>query len=283
LDADLVTADQHVAVHRKRAIVVAATFGALVYLIFFALIMSLTVWWAPLWVAPVVSLLVAAIWIGIAWFNAASAVLDLSEVEPAEGPQAARLINAATGLSGAAGISMPDMYVVDDPAINAMATGRDSRNASVVVTSGLLNELDLVELEAVLALVFHRIKTGQIGPETLAVATYGAVAVLGESVDQWMAVQRILLSPMPLIEKVLVALHPADDEPIADIASTLITRYPPALASALEKMEGRSALAMGTRVTAHLWVAPPVNVATKTATAGVHKPLRDRVAVLREL
>jgi heat shock protein HtpX len=175
------------------------------------------------------------------------------------------------------------MYIVDDTAVNAMATGRTSREAAIVVTSGLLDAMDVVELESVLALIFYRIKSEQIAPETFLVPTVGASAVLAEQVDGMAWLQKLLFTPMPVIERIVGWMHPPNDEFEIDMASTLFTRYPPALATALQKMDGRSALALGAAVTAHLWLAPSLNVATRPETAGVHKSLRERVAVLQEL
>jgi heat shock protein HtpX len=273
--------DRH-AENRSRLVALTAGFFALVFVLVTVITLLLTFWITP-FIAPIVGLVVAAAWVAISWKSARSAVLDLSDVEPADERRHARLFNAAAALSATTGVQPPEMYIVDDPAINAMAAGTNAREAAVVVTSGLLDNLEVVEIEAVLALIFFRIKSDQIVPETFAVPTIGVSAVLAEQLDNIAWLQRLLFAPMPLIERVLMWLHPADSEFEIDIASTLINRYPPALASALEKMIGRSALAMGTAVTAHLWLAPPVNVATQPESAGVHKPLRERVAVLQEL
>jgi heat shock protein HtpX len=268
--------------NRSRLFTLAGGFFASVFVITTIVVLALTFWLSPL-IGPVVGLAVAGVWTFLAWKSGRSTVLDLSDVEAADERRHARLFNAAAALSASTGVSPPEMYVVDDPAINAMATGTDPRQAAIVVTSGLVNDLDVVEIEAVLSLVFFRIKSGQIVPETFVVPTFGAGVVLAEQLDDLTWLQRLLCLPSPLIDRLLAWLHPADSEFETDIASTLTTRYPPALASALEKMMGRSALAMGTSVTAHLWMAPPVNVATRPESAGVHKPLRDRVAVLQEL
>jgi heat shock protein HtpX len=268
--------------NRNRLFVLAGGFFVTVMVVTTVVALVLT-FWLSLVIGPIIGFLVASTWTFAAWKSARSTVLDLSDVEPASERRHARLFNAAAALSASTGVAPPEMYIVDDPAINALATGTDPRRAAIVVTSGLVQSLEVVEIEAVLSLVFYRIKSGQIVPETFVVPTVGASAVLAEQLDNIVWLQRLLFLPMPFIDRVLAWLHPADAEFETDIASTLTTRYPPALASALEKMMGRSALAMGTAVTAHLWMAPPVNVATRPESAGVHKPLRDRVAVLQEL
>lgn len=274
--------DDRLAQNRRRLVILAAGFFAWVFFVSTIVALILTAWISP-FIGPVIGLVVAAVWVGIAWTSGRSSILDLSDVEPADERRHARLFNAAAALSATTGVAPPEMYIVDDPAINAMATGLQAQKAAIVITSGLLDNLDVVEVEAVLALIFHRIKSEQILAETFVVPTFGVSAVLGEQMDNVAWLQRLLFAPMPLVERILAWLHPADADFEIDIASTLITRYMPALASALQKMEGRSALAMGAAVTAHLWLAPLVNVATRPETASVHKPLRERVAVLREL
>lgn len=274
--------EDRLAENRRKLFTLALGFFASVFVVTTIFWLILTAWISPL-IAPVLGLLVAGIWVGVAWKSSRSTVLDLSDVEPADERRHARLFNTAAALSATTGVNPPEMYIVDDPAINAMATGSNSRQAAIVVTSGLLENLEVVEIEAVLSLIFFRIKSEQIVAETFAVPTVGASVVLAEQMDNVGWLQRVLFAPLPLVERVMVWLHPAEAEFETDIASTIITRYPPALASALAKMEGRSALAMGTVVTAQLWLAPPVNVATRPQSAGLHKPLRERVAVLQEL
>lgn len=274
--------EDRLAENRRRLVILAAGFAAWVFVISTVIVLVLTFWISP-YIAPVIGVVISGSWTLISWKSARSTVLDLSDVEPANERKHARLFNAAAALSASTGVVPPEMYIVDDTAVNAMATGRSSREAAIVVTSGLLDVMDVVELESVLALIFYRIKSEQIAPETFVVPTFGASAVLAEQVDGLGWLQKLLFSPMPFIERIVAWMHPVNDEFEIDMASTLFTRYPPALATALEKMDGRSALALGAAVTAHLWLAPPLNVATRLETAGVHKPLRERVAVLQEL
>lgn len=268
--------------NRRRAYFLVAGFAFVVFVLVTLVSLLLVGWFVPIF-APAIGLLAAVIWVTLAWKGARSTVLELSDAEPADEVRHARFFNSAAALSVLTGVAPPELYVVDDPGVNAMATGTKVRDSAVVVTTGLLENLDVVELEAVLALLFQRIKSEEILAETLAVPTVGGTAAWGERLDDSPFLQKILMSPMPAVERLLAWLHPAESEFEVDMASTLITRYPPALASALNKMDGRSALALGTPVTAHLWLAPPVNVALRPSVAALHKPLSERVAVLQEL
>src|SRR5213075_2084860 len=90
------------------------------------------------------------------------------------------LYNLVEGLCIASGLPMPRVYIVDDPAPNAFATGRDPRHAAIAVTSGLLEKMDRVELEGVLAHELSHIRNYDILVSTLAVTLVGAVAMLAD-------------------------------------------------------------------------------------------------------
>jgi heat shock protein HtpX len=164
----------------------------------------------------------------------------------------ARLVNLVAGLCVAAGLPEPRLYVVDEPAPNAMSAGRGSRHGSVVVTSGLLDVLDRVELEGVVAHELSHLRDGSAGPATLAVPVLGFL--------------------LPLSAPLLQALCGPWREHHADAAAVQLTRYPPGLASALEKVaaDQRPTRAARKRV-AHLWLKAP------------GASLDERIAVLREL
>ena len=257
-----------------------AGFGACVFVVITVLFLLVQ----AKYLAPVVGIVVAAVWIAIAALRADNVVLDLSEVEPASEKDHARLFNVVAGLCSTMGVPAPALYIVEDPALNAMATGRDDHHGSLVFTTGAIEQLSVVELEALSALLLYRLKAGDVGAQTIVVPTVGISAVLAEVADKWDWLRRILLVPMPLIQRTMIKLHPAREELETDVAAVQFTRYPPALATALEKMDGHSVLAMGSLVTAHLWAAPPLSVAARPPNAAlVHAPLRERIAVLQEL
>lgn len=166
----------------------------------------------------------------------------------------ARLLNLVDGLSTGAGVRHPSVIVVDSPGLNAMAFGTSAGKAAVAVTSGLLAELDRIELEAVLAEELYLIRHQETAPATVLAATFG----LGRQ----------------------LAIRP-DRDNVADQGAVSLTRYPPGLASALEKMERKGCAVEGQPAwMAHLWLVDP----RPGAPAGPGRlPLRDRVEALREL
>jgi heat shock protein HtpX len=166
----------------------------------------------------------------------------------------ARLWNLAEGLSINAGLRQPRLRVIDSPGLNAMAAGTRADRAIVGVTSGLLAELDRIELEAVLAEELIQIRYHETLPATVVAATFGVGRV--------------------------IALRP-DADADADQAAVALTRYPPALASALEKLKAKGADVAGQPATlAHLWLADPRSGA---APGRGRLTIGERVEALREL
>jgi heat shock protein HtpX len=177
---------------------------------------------------------------------------------PADPVVDARLHNLVDGLGGGAGVPKPELLVVDDAAPNALAFGTDPRHAALAVTSGLLATLSRVELEGVLARELAVIKAHETAPATVAVALLRVLGPIGP-VAAW--VRRTALGTSAVA---------------VDASGVAITRYPPGLAAALEKLRADGAsVRAGSAATAHLWVVPPDPT--------LHPPLEERIEALREL
>src|SRR5215211_6449295 len=125
-------------------------------------------------VAIVVSAGVAA----VSYWKADAIALAVSRAKPADPETYKRLHNLVEGLCIASGLPKPGVYVIDDPAPNAFATGRNPRHAAIAVTTGLLEKMNRVELEGVLAHELSHIRNYDILVSTLAVTLVGAVALL---------------------------------------------------------------------------------------------------------
>lgn len=264
--------------HHQRARALALLFAIVVFFVTWAVTAAVVGWWGI-----ALGLVAAGIWTGMAWSKSGDAVLDLSDAAAADEHAHARLFNTTAGLCTAMGVAPPSLYVVDDPGLNVLATGTDTRSASLVVTEGVLDEFSVLELEAVVAFGLHRIKSGIVVPETLVVTTVGAALVLSEAADSkpWLA--RLLELPAAPILGIISRIRPPRQDVADDLATVGYTRSPPALASALEKMSGHSALAVAPKVIAHLWMAPPLGTSARSQLADLHTSLDERVAVLREL
>jgi Zn-dependent protease with chaperone function len=202
----------------------------------------------------VVLVVALAAWARLAGERAVQRGLSRLGAHPADPIADARVCNLVDGLSAVAGLVPPKVMIVDTEGLNALASGRRSGSGVLAVTSALLGELELIELEAVLAEALVQIRRGDTVPATMVVATFG-------------------------VGRRMVA--PAQRDALADQAGVRLTRYPPALAAALEKIEAKGAeVPDAPAYMSHLWLADPG--------AGVQHdparlPLRERIEALREL
>ena len=246
------------------------------------------------------------------YWKADAIALRVSRAEPADPAVYARLHNLVEGLCIAGGLPKPGVYVVDDPAPNAFATGRDPEHAAIAVTTGLLDKLNRVELEGVVAHELSHIKNYDILVSTLAVTMVGAVALItdlairmmwwnggrvdrrgdrGDSANPLALVGFALLILAPLVAKAMQAAISRRRETLADVSACQLTRYPPGLISALEKLqEDTTVTHSASTATAHLWIEQPMSgVGDRGKLESVHRmfdthpPLEERIALLREL
>jgi heat shock protein HtpX len=259
----------------------------------------------------------AAVAAFLSYWKSDSIALAMSRAKPADPVAYARLHNLVEGLCIASGLPKPRVYIVEDQAPNAFATGRNPEHAAIAVTTGLLEKLNRVELEGVLAHELSHVKNYDILVSTLAVTMVGIVAILADigvrmlwwgggrrqygSDDQHAAGAGLILIPAmillilaPIIAKVMQAAVGRRRESLADMSGVEMTRYPPGLISALEKLKADSTVVAGhSRATAHLWIEEPAPTDDDAGRVGflnrmnrlfaTHPPLEERIAALREL
>jgi len=216
------------------------------------------------------------------------------------------------GLCIASGLPKPRVYVIDDPAPNAFATGRDPKHAAIAVTSGLLEKMNRVELEGVVAHELSHIKNYDILVSTLAVTLVGAVALLSNLAIRMMwwnggrerrdgdhrdggnplaLIGFVFLILSPIAAKAMQAAVSRRRETLADVSACQMTRYPPGLISALEKLkEDTTVTHSASAATAHMWIEQPMSGVADHGKLGMwnrmfdtHPPLEERIALLREL
>ncbi len=202
----------------------------------------------------------AIVWAAVAatgWLGSGAVVLRLAggAPPPLDAPRPARLANLVESVAVAIGIPEPALIVVDDPAPNALVTGPDPRRATLVVTSGLLDRLDRLALEAVIAQQLSIIRAGTTRGRDVAVAILGTAGQL--------------VPPLGRLAARAVDVAAGGG---ADVAAVTITRYPPGLLAALD------AVAAGPEVSASaalapLWFVPP----------GRRQQLALRLDTMREL
>ncbi|CAN5512423.1 zinc metalloprotease HtpX [soil metagenome] len=246
------------------------------------------------------------------YWKADSIALAVSRAKPADREQYRRLYNLVEGLCIAGGLPEPRVYIVDDPAPNAFATGRNPNHAAIAVTTGLLEKLNRVELEGVVAHELSHIKNYDILVSTLAVTLVGAVALITDIAIRMLwwnggRVRRsgdrngggnplaivgfVLLIVAPIIAKAMQATISRRRETLADISACQLTRYPPGLISALEKLRDDTTVThSASTATAHLWIEQPMAGVGDRGRLGsmhrlfdTHPPLEERIALLKEL
>ena len=262
--------------------------------------------------ATIIALLVAGALAFGSYWQADKIALAVSRAHPADEREYARLHNIVEGLCIASGLPKPGVYIVDDPAPNAFATGRNPKHASIAVTTGLLEKMNRVELEGVVAHELSHIRNYDILVSTLAVTMVGAVALLGDIAirTMWWTGGRVrrsgdhnntnyplalvgflLLSLAPIAAKAMQAAVSRLRETLADVSACQMTRDPPGLISALEKLqEDTTVTHSASTATAHLWIEQPMSGVGDSGRLGgthrmfdTHPPLEERIALLREL
>lgn len=263
-------------------------------------------------VATILALVAAGLIAFLSYWKADKIALAVSRAKPADGPEYARLHNVVEGLCIASGLPKPGVYIVHDSAPNAFATGRNPKHASIAVTTGLLEKMNRVELEGVVAHELSHIRNYDILVSTLAVTLVGAVALLsdiairtmwwnggrvrrdgdrGDSGNPLAIVGFILLILAPLAAKAMQAAISRQRETLADVSACQMTRYPPGLISALEKLQADTTVThSASTATAHLWIEQPMSgvgdagrLRRSHSMFDTHPPLDERIALLREL
>jgi heat shock protein HtpX len=256
--------------------------------------------------AVVVSMTMAA----AGYFASDKIVLTISRARPATKEEFPYLYNVVEGLAIAAGLPAPKCYVIDDTAPNAFAAGRKPETAVICVTTGILEKLNRVELEGVIAHEMSHIKNFDVRLQTLVVVMAGIVALLSD----WMLrsflwgggrrrggrsrggsggaggililVGLALAVLSPFIATIIQLAVSRKREFLADASGAMLTRYPAGLASALRKISADTEpLEAANKATAHLYIVNPL----KNIKGGVnklfstHPPIEERIAALEKM
>jgi heat shock protein HtpX len=241
----------------------------------------------------------AAIYTLVQYFIAAKLALTLNgahEIQKRDNPRAYRMVE---NLAITAGIPTPRVYIIDDPAPNAFATGRDPNHSHVAMTTGLLDIMDDQELEAVLA---HEIAHVQNYDIRVMMIVFGLVSAIGLLADMFlriawfsggdddnpnpvfMVLGIVAALLAPVIAMLVQLAVSRQREYLADATGAMTTRYPEGLASALEKLlQHGTGMKRQNSSTAHLFFANPLKGRAIASLLSTHPPLEDRIVRLREM
>ena len=260
----------------------------------------------------VIALVVAGLMAFGSYWKADRIALAVSRAVPADPVTYARLHNLVEGLCIAGGLPKPGVYVIEDAAPNAFATGRNPQHAAIAVTTGLLEKMNRVELEGVIAHELSHIRNYDILVSTLAVTLVGAVAMLTDITMRTMwwnggrvardgdrrdgtnplaLIGLVLLIVAPLLARLMQAAVSRNRESLADVSACQMTRYPPGLIAALEKLRDDVTVThSASMATAHMWIEQPLSGvgdggkwSRLHSLFDTHPPLEERIARLKEL
>ena len=246
------------------------------------------------------------------YFGGDRLVLASTRARPVTPEQEPRLHNIVEGLAIAAGVPKPAVYVVPEQAPNAFATGRDPEHSSIAVTQGLLDMMDRVELEGVIGHEMSHVVDRDILYGTIVATVIGAIVLLSEFfMRSWwwggfggrrgdregggavelvvFAVGFALLILAPLFGQLIQLAVSRNREYLADAQGAMLTRYPPGLIGALQKIQAAPhAMRSANNATAHLWLDQPSRVpGERTGTMerlfSTHPPIAERIKRLQEM
>jgi len=245
----------------------------------------------------------------ISYFYSDSITLALSRARPVDRSINEELYRVVENLSITAGLPTPRIYIIDDTALNAFATGRDPKHAVMVFTTGILAKLDRQELEGVASHELSHIGNYDIRLSTIVVILVGIITLLADwflrmsfwgrrkssnsesgQLQMIVGIIGIVLAILsPIFATLLQLAISRKREFLADASGALLTRYPEGLASALQKISmDREPLEAANKATAHLYIANPL----KNNTGGVglfaslfntHPPIEERIKRLKEM
>lgn len=260
----------------------------------------------PAFIAIAIIVVLAMVW--ASYFYSDKVAIAAAHAHEADPDQYRQLHNIVEELCLGVGLPKPRIYIVDDPAPNAFATGRNPKHSAVAVTSGLLETMDRAELEGVLAHELSHIHNYDILVATIAITLVGFVALLsdfglrmllfggrrrdneGDAGIYILVLSLVFIILAPIAAKAMQFAISRRRESLADVSGILITRNPQGLIAALEKLrDNTTIIAHAPAATAHMWIESPLDKQSKGAHGWfnrlfeTHPPIETRIAALQEV
>lgn len=250
---------------------------------------------------------IATLWAFASYYYSDRIVLAISRARPLEKHEFPHLFHAVEGLAIAAGIPAPRVYVIEDTAPNAFATGRNPEHSVVCVTTGLLQKLNRLELEGVIAHELSHVKNYDILFGSLVVVMVGVVALLSDWILRsflWgggrrrreegggqaqvilLVVGLVLAILAPIIAQLVRLSISRKREFLADASGAMLTRYPAGLADALRKLDADTEpLEAANKATAHMYIVNPLKEhgGAINKLFSTHPPIGERIKALEAM
>jgi heat shock protein HtpX len=264
--------------------------------------------------ALTVALVISIVMSWASYFYGDRLVLTSSRARPVTHEQEPRLHNVVEGIALAAGVPKPAVYVIPESSPNAFATGRDPEHSSVAVTQGLLDMMNRVELEGVIAHEMSHVRDRDILVGTVVATLVGVVVLLAEFMLRWfwfgglggggrrnndqggnqgfaiLAIVGLVVAIVtPFFAQIIKLAMSRRREYLADAEGAMLTRYPPGLASALRKIAAdHTPMRTANNATAHLWLSQPSRTPGEQNhwfenLFSTHPPIQDRIRILEEM
>lgn len=251
-----------------------------------------------------IALVVSGIMSFSSYYWSDKVVLSLSGARPADPKRDFDFYTVAENMALAAGLPKPKLYVIDDAAMNAFATGRDPKHAVIVATTGILQKLSRSELEGVIAHEMSHVKNYDIRVMSIVTVLVGFVAIIADMFlrNMWwgnrdrdsrsngiiMVVGIVLALLSPIAAQLIQLAVSRRREYLADASGALLNRNPDALADALEKLSAdRNPLHTASNATAHMFITNPFKgKQMKNFLANLfntHPPIEERIKILRAM
>ena len=279
---------KQIAVNKRNTIIIMIGFVIFISLIGCAFAYAFNDWYISAYV-----LVISSIYAIVQYFLAARLAIAMTGAKEISKKDCPRLYNAVENLSITSGLPMPKVYIIDDPAPNAFATGRDPEHAIVAATSGLVDIMDNNELTAVMAHEMSHVKNYDI---RISMIVFGLVCLVGYISDLGL---RMLYysdrddddrSPVGLIMVVLIGIFAPiaaslaqlaisrEREYLADISAVKLTRYPEGMISALKKLDehGRP-MRRQNSATSAMYISNPMKKGIFSKLFSTHPPIEDRI------
>lgn len=256
------------------------------------------------WIFLVLALGISGIGSFVSYYNSDTLALSLSGAKPVDRRSHPTYISAVENLSRVARIPEPKTYLIESPALNAFATGRDPEHGAIAVTQGLLDRLDRTELEGVIAHELSHIRNYDTRLMTIVAVLVGSISLIlnwgwrmsfhrrgGDRSDRGgsaiiMVIGIVFIILAPIIAKLTQLAISRRREFYADASAALLTRQPSGLVGALKKIAAHESIELATAntATAHLYIDDPVTKETHGSwfakLFSTHPPLAERIAAL---
>lgn len=286
-----------IAANKRKTVVIMAVFVALVGLIGWVFSNYLGGGQPSIFYGTLIGSVIYALFTYYAGAKMALAVNGAKQIQKSDNPRLWRIVE---NLSITDGLPMPKVYIMDDPAPNAFATGRNPKNSAVCATTGLLEIMDDEELQGVFAHELGHVKNYDIRVSMVAFALTAVISLIadimlrmtwfrnndretqGNQVFFLLGIVAAILAP--LIATMIQLAVSRQREYLADATGALTTRYPEGLISALRKLERTgTTLRRQNTATAHLFFANPLKGHSLASLFSTHPPLEDRIRRLQDM